>query len=421
MLLPAVRETLVGHITHCQICGESALERIFSLGHHPPVHGHLTEEMLHEPEITYPLNWCRCPRCGLLQLDFAVDPRILFSEEYPYHTGMTMMLVRACRALAEQMTRSLHLGNADLAVDIGSNDGTLLQGFKELGVRTLGVEPSGVAKVAQRRGIPTMQDFFTERVARAIVAQYGHAKVITATNVFAHVNNLYELLAGIDALLDPEGVFVSDSQYLMDIVGKLELDTIYHEHLRFYALRPLLEMCARAGMSLVDAERTNAAGGSIRVFIMRGNHPQSVRMQALLKDEDDAGLSRREVYDEFASRAIRAAQRLRALLLACKEEGARIAGVGAPARSNTLLNFARIGPDLLSYAGERAGSPKIGLYTPGMHIPVVDEARIVEEQPEYALILSWHIGEELMSKLREKGYRGRFIMPLPEPRIVTDV
>lgn len=409
-------QTVLGHITSCQLCEAPGLETVFSLGHLPPVHGHLSRETLAQPEITYPLNLCRCLRCGLVQLDYAVPPELLFPATYPYQTGMTAMLVNNFRALTNELCERYHLGNAHLAVDIGSNDGTLLQGFKDRGVRVRGVEPSDTAALAGARGIPTHQTFFTKAVAERILQEEGPAAVITATNVFAHVNNLGDFVAGVHTLLADDGIFVSESQYLGDILEKLELDTIYHEHLRYFSLKPLSELFSRSGFSLIDAERITAAGGSIRVYARKGTHPASARVTALLTTEERAGFYTRPIFDTFREHATQAKHELLALLLKIKKDGGRIVGVGAPARSNTLLGFSGIDHTVLEYAGEKTGSPKIGLFTPGTHIPIEDEARIFADQPSHALILSWHIGNELVAKLKERGYRGTCILPLPNPR-----
>ncbi len=410
-----------GHITECQICGKNDLVTILELGHQPPVHSHLTAAKLNDPETTYPLNFCRCTSCGLLQLDYIGDPKIIFSLEYPYQTGMTNMLIRNFRALADSVTANYNLGSSDLVVDIGSNDGTLLAGFKEKGTKVLGIEPTDIAKIANEANIETIQAYFDEGIAQEARKKYGPAKIITCTNAYAHIYNLYEITAGIKTMLADDGVFISESQYLMDIIENLEVDTIYHEHLRFYALKPLITLFDKAGFTLVDAERITAAGGSIRVYAMKGNHPVSDRVRELIAKEEAAGLYDEKTLQNFAQRAIAARHKLLALLLDCKKQGARIVGIGAPARSNTLLGFAKIDKTILEYACERGGSPKIGLYTPGTHLPIKDEKQLFEDQPEYALMLSWHIGEELMKKLRELGYKGKFIMPLPEPRIVDTI
>lgn len=406
-----------GPITTCQLCAASPLETILALGHHPLPSAYLTEAQTHQPETTYPLNFVRCSACGLLQLDYIADPTLVFPPEYPYQTGLTNMLVRNFQSLAETVIPAYGLDGNSLVIDIGSNDGTLLRAFKERGTRVLGIEPTNVAALANERGIETVQEYVSTDVARRVVASHGRANVVTAANVFAHINNLAQVMDSIKELLDDNGVFISESQYLLDIVEKLEFDTIYHEHLRFYSLKPLQKLFETAGMSLVDAERISAAGGSIRVYAKKGQHASSARVADLLAAEDAAGLYDAAALQRFASRAIQAKRDLLALLLACKKNG-RIAAVGAPVRANTLMNFTHIDTSLLDYCGEKSGSPKVGMYTPGMHIPVVDEKEFFAHQPEFALLNSWHIGDELIKKLKELGYKGRFIVPLPEPRVV---
>lgn len=411
------RETAVGHVQQCQVCAQTDVVTILSLGHHPPVHAHLTAEQLHAPEVAYPLHLCYCRSCGLVQLDYIVDPRVVFYPEYPYQTGMTDMLVRNFLSMRDMVMERYALSKDDVVADIGSNDGTLLAGFKARGVGVVGVEPTNVAKLATERGIPTIQDFFAAKVVAAILRERGPAKIITATNVFAHINKPLAFVQNIKKLLAADGVFVSESQYLRDVVEKLELDTIYHEHLRYYSLKPLIELFSRVGMRVVHAERITAAGGSIRVYAAKDDQQVDASVDRLVKEEEEAGLYDERTLLQFGKRAIEAKHQLLTLMLSCKKQG-RVVGIGAPARSNTLLNFAKIDGELLSYACERAGSPKIGLYTPGMHVPIVEESRLFQEQPEYALMLSWHIGDELMQKLRGRGYRGKFIMPLPTPRVI---
>lgn len=408
----------IGPVTKCQICGNTKLQTVLSLGHQPVVQEYLTGEQLRHGEATYPLSLCFCSRCGLTQLEYIPDPEIVFPKTYPYRTGMTNMLIRNFRALAETLDEKYHFKPKDLIIDIGSNDGTLLQGFKEKGMRVLGIEPTDAAKVANKNKIPTIQKFFDTKTAAAVVKKYGTARIVAATNVFAHINNVPQLMANIKTVLAKDGVFVSESQYLMDIIEKLEFDTVYHEHLRFYGLKPLAYLFAKAGMSIVDAERISAAGGSIRVYAMKGKHAPSARVKELMKKENEAGLYDIKKLREFAAAAVGAKHELLRVLIHCKQTGARIVGIGSPARSNTLLGFAKIDEQLLDYAVERAGSPKIGMFTPGTHIPVVDEEKLFQDQPEYALMLSWHIGPELMEKLRTAGYRGKFIMPLPKPEIM---
>lgn len=411
-------KTACNQILSCQICQNQNLEKVLSLGHQAPVHSHLTAQDLSNPETFYPLNLCRCKQCGLLQLDYVVDPTILFSPQYPYFTGLTNMLVNNFRALAETLVAKQGLKKGDLVVDIGSNDGTLLQGFKEKGMRVLGVEPTEVANVANNKGVFTIQRFFTEKVVEDILESHGPAKIVTATNVFAHINGLYPLANNIKKLLDKDGIFVSESQYLMDMVEKSALDTIYHEHLRYYSLLPLVTLFKKLGMSVMDAERIPAAGGSIRVYAVNGEFSISERALKIIDHEKQAELYNQETFKKWAKNLMQIRHKLQKLLIGIHQQGGCIAGIGAPGRSNTLLQFMKLDSGIIDYACEKKGSPKIGLFTPGTHIPIVDEELLFREQPEYGLLLSWHIGEELIKKFRQLGYKGKFIVPLPEPKIV---
>lgn len=411
----------IGNQTQCQICQHSPLTPILSLGHHSPVHAHLNKEGLHKPETTYPLNLCRCSNCGLPQLDYICDPKIIFPPEYPYKTGLTNMLIKNFRALAELLMEKYQINSGDLIIDIGSNDGTLLQGFKEKGMKVLGIEPTNMAKIANQNGIDTVQEYFTKQVALETVAKHGKAKIITLANAFAHINNLFEILEGIDIMLAPNGVFISESQYFLDAFEKTAFDTIYHEHLRFYLLKPLQKLFTLAGFSLVDAEKISAAGGSIRVYAMKGKYPMSERTQKLIQAEEKSGVYDRDKLNIFAQKAVKIKHELLSLLTNLKKQNARIVAIGAPARGSSFLNFTKIDNHLIDYACEKNGSPKIGLYTPGTHIPIVDEEKMLQEQPEYALVLSWHIGEELMKLTRKFGYKGKFIIPLPAPHIVNNI
>lgn len=412
------REAACTPILECQICHNQNLEEVVSLGHQAPVHAHLTPKALNSQEVFYPLNLQRCGECGLLQLGHVVDPHILFPPEYPYFTGLTNMLVNNFRTLAEILITRQSLDPGDLVVDIGSNDGTLLQGFKDKGMRVLGIEPTAVAEVARQKGIPTIRGFFADELVPRILEKEGPAKLVTATNVFAHINNLQALLKNIKTLLDEKGLFVSESQYLLDMVEKSALDTIYHEHLRYYSLLPLMKLFDHFGMSVVDAERIPAAGGSIRVYAAKGKQPTSERALKIVENEKEEGLYDEELYKKWAGNLLQVRHRLQKLLLDIRLQGGRIAGIGAPGRSNTLLQFMKLDSGMIEYACEKKGSPKIGLLTPGTHIPIVDEEVLFRKQPEFGFLLSWHIGEELMKKFRQLGFRGRFIVPLPEPKVI---
>lgn len=411
----------IGHIDNCQICGDKNLKTILSFGHQPIVQNYLTEEQLNQPENTFPLNFCYCTGCGLTQLDYIIDPKLVFPLNYPYRTGLTNMLIKNFYSLADTLGKKYHLISDDLIVDIGSNDGSLLKAFKDKGMKVLGIEPTAAAEDANNQGIRTIQGYFNEKIAKLAAKKYGKAKIITMTNAFAHINNLFEIIKGIEIMLDDDGIFVSESQYLLNMMQGLELDTIYHEHLRFYSLKPLLKFFSLTGFSLVEAETISAAGGSIRVYAKKGKHQASNNVNKLIKAEEAAGLYDIKKLKEYGQRMINAKKELLALLLNCQKKRARIVAIGSPARSNTLLGFANLDNHLIDYAGEKSGSPKIGLFTPGTHILVVDEKKLFVDQPDYALVLSWHIGKELMQLMRKLGFKGKFIMPLPRPRLVEKI
>jgi hypothetical protein len=243
--------------------------------------------------------------------------------------------------------------------------------------------------------------------------------LITAANVFAHVANLGPCLRGIHALLTDSGTFISESHYLLDLIDTLQYDTIYHEHLRFYSIKPMQDMMKRFGFSVVDVERIPNHGGSIRVYAVTGSQrTPSARMQELIKQEEAYGLYDSALYAAFARRVRQSKWKLIHMLSDLKSKGHRIVGIGSPGRSSTVMNYCGIGPDYLDYTAEQGTSLKVGLFTPGTHVPVVDEKRLFEDQPEYALVLAWHLGETIPRKLRSKGLRSKFIMPLPDPVIL---
>lgn len=413
-----MKSSQIGYVQRCQICRNKKLDPVLRYGNLPIVQAYLAPKDLRNPETTYPLNLVYCSKCSLLQLDYIPDPKIVFPKNYPYRTGLTNMLIRNFQKLAETVTTTYKLSKNDLIVDIGSNDGSLLQQFKIKGMRVIGIEPTDAAKDANKNGIATYQEFFNKTLVQNITKKHGHANIVTATNVFAHINNVGRLAHGIKELLAPNGIFISESQYFLDTFKKLEFDCIYHEHIRFYTLKPLITLLRNNGMSVIDAERISAAGGSIRVFAKKGKHKTNKRVKQILAEEKKLGLYNIKRLRTFGDRARAAKRDVLRLLAECKKNDNKIAGIGSPARGNTLLGFTHIDKDFLEYVCEKAGSPKIGLLTPGTHIPVVTEERLLKDQPPYALVVSWHIGEELINIMRKKGYKGKFIMPLPKPRII---
>lgn len=404
-------------VEKCQVCEYPNLEPILFLGYLPPVNAvHSTGEKPRE-QPSYPAQVLYCPRCHLVQLGLIVDPRILFPPEYPYTSSTTKILRDNFAELYRECASLIPLESKDLVVDIGSNDGNLLSNFKGKH-RVLGVTPEDIGKIAIERGIPTILDYFTADTAKRIAAEHGKAKVITATNVFAHIEGINEIVEAIMGLLKDDGVFISESHYLLPLVETLQYDTVYHEHLRYYSLHSLKFLLELHGLEIIHAKQIPTHGGSVRVYAARkGKYPPMSTVAALLEKEKKAVIDKKNLM-EFKRKVVSSKLELLSLLRDIKKDGSRICGIGAPSRASTLINYTGIDDGILDYVAEIRGSHKIGKYMPGTLIPVVEESKLFEDQPEYALLLSWHIADELAPKLREKGFKGRFIVPLPKPRVI---
>jgi hypothetical protein len=308
-----------------------------------------------------------------------------------------------------------------LVVDVGSNDGTLLGNFKQGGHRVRGIEPSQVGNKANAAGIPTWISFFGPQIAAKVRAEEGPAAIVTATNVFAHIENVHEIVQSILHMLDDDGIFISESHYLIALLETLQYDTIYHEHLRYYSLHSLQYLLKMHGLEVIHAKRIPTHGGSIRVFASRaGKRSPDATVAEILAEEKAAagGLGSEEQLQEFKHRAMVSKLELYGLLAAIRTRGDRIYGVGAPSRASTLINYIGLDDSVIDCVLEVKGSQKTGKYMPGTLIPVIEESRLYEDQPEYAMLLSWHIADELIPKLRQNGFRGKYIVPLPVPRIV---
>jgi len=401
----------------CYICSSTSLTNFLNLGNHPPPLNFVTKERLLDRNEAFPLQVFFCSNCGLVQLGDAVDPKIMF-KEYLYTSGISTAFRTHLESFTEKLVERFSPNKDDLVIDIASNDGTLLQFFKNSGLRVLGVEPSNIADIAKENGIQTVNDFFNEEVAKQILDENGQAKIITITNAFAHIKDLDSLMNGIKILLKEDGVFVSESQYLVDILEKLEYDTIYHEHLRYYSLKPLIQLFEKYNMEVFDCERISSHGGSIRVYAsLKGKFTKSDNVKNIIDYEDKLKLSEIETYQAFAKKIYENKNKLISLLSKIKADGHRIVGISAPARSSTILNFCNINSENLDYIAEKS-ILKIGKFTPGSHIQVVDDNQLVIDQPDFALLLSWHLSDSIVAKIRDDGFKGKIILPLPEPKII---
>lgn len=408
-----------GHLDACQICGSRDLIPVINLGHHAPCDSLLWPKQLAEPERTYPLNLLRCPDCGLVQIDYAVAAEELFFPDYPYRSGITSTLVGNLKSTGPTIMKRFGVPAGTLAIDIGSNDGTLLSGFKEAGMKVLGVEPTNISRIANESGIETIQAFFDESVARNIVVSHGRAEVVTAANMFAHVSKLGSLIRGVETLLVEDGVFVTESHYLLDLIDTVQYDSIYHEHLKYYSVKSIVRLFSYYDFTVVDIDRIPNYGGSIRVYAKKGkNHPVGSSVTDLLKEEERRGLYSESIYADFAARIRKSKRQLQKLLVEALSRGERVVGIGSPGRAATLLSYCNIDVDTMSYIAEQSTSLKLGLFMPGSHVPIIDEKVMLEEQPEYAVVLSWHYWKPIVEKLRQKGLKSKIIIPLPEVRIL---
>jgi len=402
----------------CQACGSEKLDDVLDLGYMPPVNQMVPIGEVPRQQPWFPTHLLHCRNCELVQLGLAVDPVIIFPPEYPYTSGTTRVLRDNFADLQRESAAMLGLGPDDLVVDIGSNDGTLLSNFKTAGSRVLGIEPTDIGDIANSRGIPTLKRYFGVEVTREVKEELGPASVVTATNCFAHMEDVHAIVDGIIEMLKGDGVFISESHYLIPLLDTLQYDTVYHEHLRYYSLASLKHLLEMHDLEIFHARPIPSHGGSIRVYAARhGSRTVQDSVRRMLSAEP-RGEAMAKRLARFSRDVLLSKLRLLSMLGELKEKGTRIAGISAPSRASTLVNYVGLDSALIDYVCEIQGSLKIGKCMPGTTIPVVDEARLFEDQPDCAVIFSWHIADELTPKLRAKGFKGQLITPLPMPRML---
>lgn len=410
-----------GPLTKCQCCQASPLESILFVGYLPPVNTMPKAGQPLDEQPGYPLELVCCPACALAQINFVVRPDILFPPDYPYTTGTTRILRENFSQLVEEATALLGLKTDQLVVDIGSNDGTLLSNFHKRGHPVLGIEPTNKSQLANAAGIRSWNRFFNGDCARQVVRELGHPALVTAANVFAHIPDPVGIVAAIAEMIGDDGVFINESHYFMSLVDTLQYDTIYHEHLRYYSLKSMTHLLATAGLRVFNVKLIPTHGGSIRVYVSRNKKyipNESVARQ--LAAEEKFGLYTKPRLQRFAREVFQSKAGLLALLGQVREKGHRVFAIGAPSRASTLINYCGLDRSLVDAVMEVGGSHKIGKLMPGCDIPVENEERLYHEQPEYALLFSWHIAEELIPNLVKRGFKGDFIVPLPKPRIIRN-
>ncbi len=408
-------------LVKCRLCSSKKLFKFLDLGFHPPSDQFKKKIELNNPTTYYPLQVCSCLKCGFKQLNYVVEPKILYQQNYPYESSLTNRGKKHYGEFAQSIIKEYNLNKKDLIIDIGSNTGVLLNEFKKKGLKVTGVDPApNICKIAIKRGIPTINSFFNNVTVNKILKKHGNAKVITGTNVFAHVNNLKKFIKNIKKLIHKKkGIFIIEVPHFLHLIKYLEYDTIYHEHLSYISVTPLIPFFKKFNLEIVDVQQRDIHGGSIRIFVSGvGNYKIKNTVKKICRLENKAKLNTKYVLKKFQEKVIRNRLQLTSLLTKLKNKRKKVVILSAPAKGMTLLNYCKIDSDFIDYATEKS-SLKQGLYTPGGNIPVYSDAKILKSSPDYALLLAWNFSKEIIKnniKYLKKG--GKFIIPIPNIKIV---
>jgi SAM-dependent methyltransferase len=404
----------------CHSCRQPGRRLILSLGRMPLANALLTADQLVQPEQRFPLDLTFCANCALVQITEIVPPEKLFSE-YLYFSSFSDTMLQSARELVETLVPARQLNPKSRVVEIASNDGYLLQYYVKAGVPVLGIEPAAnIAKVAVERGIPTRCEFFGADAARRLAESGTRADIVHANNVLAHVADLNGFAEGIGTILRPDGLAVIEVPYVKDMIDRCEFDTIYHEHLCYFSLTALTALFGWHGLAIVDVRRIPIHGGSLRIFVARAESADAPApaVAALLEEEKQWGADRFEFYRGFGQRVDRLKADVRAFLQKAKSQGKHIAVYGASAKGSTLLNYFGLGGETLDYVVDRS-TVKQGHYTPGTHLAIHAPEKLLETQPDYALLLTWNFAKEILAQQAEYRRRGgQFIIPIPELKVV---
>ena len=406
----------------CRMCDSSSLVKAISLTPTPPGNDFLTEDELGRDESVYPLDLYFCKECHHVQLGHVVNPKILYQNNYSYVSATSTHFVNHLKRYAEDMVERFSLEVGDLVADIGSNDGTCLRFFKEKGMDVVGVDPAiEIAEKATENGIKTVADFFGYELALELRKKYGAAKYITSHNACAHIDNLFDVVKGVEHWLDKYGIFVLEVGYFVDVYSNTWFDTIYHEHVDFHTVAPFEKLFERVGMEVISVERITPQGGSIRVMVQKigGDIKRDNSVDNLIALEHKLGLDRVDELSRFNARISTIRDSLQKLIHSLKKEGKTIAGYGAATKATTLMAHFGLNEKMLDFIVD--DNPlKQGLYTPITHIPVLSAEALYDRKPDYLLILAWNFSEPIMKMHDKYGEEiGKFILPMPEPKVVS--
>jgi SAM-dependent methyltransferase len=407
--------------TCCRFCGTVLSQTFVDLGRSPLANSYLRPEQIHLMEPHYPLHVHVCTDCRLVQLAEFEKAENIFSD-YAYFSSFSDLWLRHCKSYADRMVEELSLDPNSLVVEVASNDGYMLQYFKDRGIRVLGVEPAAnVAKVATQKGIATKIAFFGSATAQQLTNTVGMADLICANNVLAHVPDLNDFVAGFKILLKPTGTITVEFPHLLHLIADGQFDTIYHEHFSYFSLEVVDRVFASHGLTVFDVDRLPTHGGSLRVHACHAadaSRERTARFHAVLADEQAAGLDNLATYGQFAEHVVDVKCQLLEFLITTRRQRKLVAGYGAPAKGNTLLNYCGVGPELIGFTVDRSPH-KQGRYLPGTQIPIFAPEHIFETKPSYVLILPWNIQQEIieqMQSIREWG--GKFVVAIPSLQVI---
>lgn len=403
---------------NCRSCGKTNLSIFLDLGQSPIADRLLTEESLKLPEPRFPLEVAFCPDCSLVQILETIPPEILFGDDYPYYSSFIPALLAHSKENVSDLIKTRTLDHTNLIIELASNDGYLLKNYVENGIPVLGIDPAeGPAKTAESNGVPTMHAFFSKELALQLREEGRLADVIHANNVLAHVADTNGFVEGIKILLQDDGVVVIEAPYVKDLIDHCEFDTIYHQHLCYFSVTSVDKLFRQHSLFLNEVKWFPIHGGTLRYYL---GHNENVgeSVQSFLLREQSEKLDKLEYYADFAEKVNKVKTSLSNLLTSLKAQGKSIAAYGAAAKGTTLINYVDIDKETINFVADR-NTHKHGLYMTGKHWPIFPAERIVEEMPDYVLVLAWNFADEIMSQqeeYRQKG--GKFIIPIPEPKII---
>jgi SAM-dependent methyltransferase len=413
-----IGEFMTSENVKCRSCNNKDLEVFLDLGEKPPSDRILTEEMLRQEEKFYPLEVAFCPHCSLVQILETLPPEDLFTDGYEYYSSFIPALLEHARKNVNEIINTRQLGPKNLIMELASNDGYLLKNYVEAGIPVLGIDPApGQAKAAIENGVPTINAFFTTELANRLQQQGKRADVIHANNVLAHVADTNGFVEGIRRLLKDNGIAIIEVPYVRELIEKCEFDTIYHEHLCYFSVTALDYLFRKHALYINNLRKIPIHGGSLRLFI-ESEESVDQEVENILAEENSSRMNKIDYYLDFTRQVENLKVKLKELLQSIKKKGQRIAAYGAAAKGTMMINYVDIGTDLIDFVVDR-NTYKHGKYMPGKHIPIFQTEKLIEEMPDYVLILAWNFADEIMQQqalYQQRG--GRFIIPVPEPKIV---